>query len=239
VWEDGNTPLVHFAARRFRGRGQVEDVVQVGMIALIRAIDRFDPSRENAFTTFSIPYIIGEIKRYFRDSTWALHVLRRLQELRVELAQAKDRLHIRLGREPTVAELATHLHRSEEENLDGLTPANGYRNGLPRHGCRQQPRRRPGEEPVGVHRRDRPGDGTRGEDLPSLEPLVAELGERDGRSCRCVAWVSRVVNTFAHVPSAAHIRSLLWVPHESTSAGRSIHGETVLNIDAIAWIICR
>src|SRR4051812_15755761 len=68
--------LVYFVARRFKGREQMEDVIQVGMIGLIKAIDRFDLFRENEFTTFAVPYIVGEIKRYFRDSTWTVHVPR-------------------------------------------------------------------------------------------------------------------------------------------------------------------
>ncbi|MEU3980978.1 SigB/SigF/SigG family RNA polymerase sigma factor [Streptomyces sp. NPDC026672] len=120
-----NMSLVHYAARRTR-REVDEDMVQVGMIGLIKAIDRFDLSRENEFTTFAIPYIVGEIKRFFRDSTWAVHVPRRLQELRIALAKARETLEARLGRQPTVAELAAHLDRPEEEIVDGLIAANGY-----------------------------------------------------------------------------------------------------------------
>ncbi|MGW3141432.1 sigma-70 family RNA polymerase sigma factor, partial [Streptomyces sp. NPDC001139] len=79
-----NASLVRFAAGRFRSRGpeEMEDIVQVGMIGLIKAIDRFEISREVEFTSFAIPYIVGEIKRFFRDTTWAVHVPRRLQEAR-------------------------------------------------------------------------------------------------------------------------------------------------------------
>ena len=88
-----NMSLVRFAAGRFRGRGDdMEDIVQVGMIGLIKAIDRFELSREVEFTSFALPYIVGEIKRFFRDTTWAVHVPRRLQELRVELAKAREEL---------------------------------------------------------------------------------------------------------------------------------------------------
>ena len=84
--------------RRFRGRGpeEMEDIVQVGMIGLIKAIDRFDLTREVEFTSFAIPYIVGEIKRFFRDTTWAVHVPRRLQEARVQLARATEELRSRL-----------------------------------------------------------------------------------------------------------------------------------------------
>ena len=85
-----NMSLVRFAAGRFRGRGDdMEDLVQTGMIGLIKAIDRFELAREVEFTSFALPYIVGEIKRFFRDTTWAVHVPRRLQELRVELAKAR------------------------------------------------------------------------------------------------------------------------------------------------------
>ncbi|MFE9249606.1 SigB/SigF/SigG family RNA polymerase sigma factor [Streptomyces sp. NPDC007088] len=123
-----NQSLVRFAARRFRnrGNGEMEDIFQVGTIGLIKAIDRFDLSREAEFTSFAIPYIVGEIKRYFRDSTWAVHVPRRLQELRVELARAKERLATDLDRDPTIKELAEDLKLSEDEVIDGLIAANGY-----------------------------------------------------------------------------------------------------------------
>ncbi|MFD5033007.1 SigB/SigF/SigG family RNA polymerase sigma factor [Streptomyces sp. NPDC058405] len=123
-----NQSLVRFAASRFRNRGadEMEDILQVGTIGLIKAIDRFDLSREVEFTSFAVPYIVGEIKRFFRDTTWAVHVPRRLQELRVELAKAKEQLALLLDREPTVAELAGHLELSEEEIIEGLVAANGY-----------------------------------------------------------------------------------------------------------------
>lgn len=123
-----NLTLVHFAARRFRnrGNGDMEEIIQVGTIGLIKAIDRFDLSREVEFATFAVPYILGEIKRFFRDTTWAVHVPRRLQELRVELAKAKEELSAHLDHDPTVKELAEYLSLTEEEVIDGLVAANGY-----------------------------------------------------------------------------------------------------------------
>ncbi|MFD6801658.1 RNA polymerase sigma factor SigF [Streptomyces cyaneofuscatus] len=123
-----NVSLVHFAAKRFRnrGNGEMEDIVQVGTIGLIKAIDRFELSREVEFTSFAVPYIVGEIKRFFRDSTWAVHVPRRLQELRVTLAKAKEELAAQIGRDATVAELADHLNIDEEEVIEGLIASNGY-----------------------------------------------------------------------------------------------------------------
>ena len=123
-----NQSLVVFAARRFRNRGsgEMEDIIQVGTVGLIKAIDRFDLSREVEFTSFAIPYIVGEIKRFFRDTSWAVHVPRRLQELRVELAKAQERLTVVLGRQPTVRELAEDLDLSDEEIIEGLVASNGY-----------------------------------------------------------------------------------------------------------------
>ncbi len=122
-----NMSLVRYAAGRFRARAdEMEDIVQVGMIGLIKAIDRFDLAREVEFATFAVPYIVGEIKRFFRDTTWAVHVPRRLQEARVELAKATDELSSRLGRAPRVAELALLMGLPEEEVVEAQIASNGY-----------------------------------------------------------------------------------------------------------------
>ncbi|MEV0600246.1 RNA polymerase sigma factor SigF [Streptomyces sp. NPDC050315] len=179
-----NLALVRFAAARFRNRssdpGQMEDIVQVGTIGLIKAIDRFDLSREVEFPTFAIPYIIGEIKRFFRDSTWAVHVPRRLQELRVELAQAKEHLGVELGREPTVRELAGHLKISEEEVIEGIVASNGYTAGsldAPNDNAEGASDSRTIADVVGE------ADPAMElvEDLHALAPLLNDLDERDRR----------------------------------------------------------
>ncbi|MEU7167798.1 SigB/SigF/SigG family RNA polymerase sigma factor [Streptomyces morookaense] len=122
-----NLSLVRFVAGRFRARAeQREDIVQVGTIGLIKSIDRFDLTRGAEFTTFAIPCITGEIKRFFRDTSWAVHVPRRLQELRVELAKAYDELAGRLGRAPTVRELAGLLDLPDDEVLKAQIACNGY-----------------------------------------------------------------------------------------------------------------
>ncbi|WP_328885506.1 RNA polymerase sigma factor SigF [Streptomyces sp. NBC_00316] len=123
-----NMSLVRFAAGRFRGaRGdEMADIVQVGTIGLIKAIDRFDLSRDVEFTSLAVPYIVGEIKRFFRDTSWAVHVPRRLQEARVALAKATDELSSRLGRAPSVAELATLMNLSEDEVIEARIASNGY-----------------------------------------------------------------------------------------------------------------
>ncbi|MFE9410548.1 SigB/SigF/SigG family RNA polymerase sigma factor [Streptomyces sp. NPDC006704] len=122
-----NMSLVRFAARRFRQfADEMEDVTQVGMIGLIKAIDRFELSRETEFTTFAVPYIVGEMKRFFRDTTWAVHVPRRLQERRSELIRAREELESRLDRSPTVKELAALMGIGEDEVVEAQIAANGY-----------------------------------------------------------------------------------------------------------------
>ena len=120
-------PLVEHLARRFRNRGEpYDDLLQVGTIGLIKAIDRFDPGRSVEFSTYASPTIVGEIKRYFRDKGWAIRVPRRLQELRIELAGATSELTQILGRSPTVTELAAVVGVSDEEVLEGMESANAY-----------------------------------------------------------------------------------------------------------------
>ncbi|MEU6091954.1 SigB/SigF/SigG family RNA polymerase sigma factor [Streptomyces sp. NPDC047085] len=176
-----NMSLVRFAARRFRGRGDdMEDVVQTGMIGLIKAIDRFELSREVEFTSFALPYIVGEIKRFFRDTTWAVHVPRRLQELRVELAKARDELAGRLDRDPTVAELATLMNVSEDEVVEAQIAANGY-NSASLDAALTGDGPEGGEavlaDFIGVEE-----NGLRlVEDVHALAPLMAELSDRDRR----------------------------------------------------------
>ena len=122
-----NLPLVRYAAARFRSRNEpMEDIVQVGTIGLIKAIDRFDCERGVEFPTFAMPTVVGEIKRFFRDTSWSVRVPRRLQELRLALTKASDELSQTLDRSPTVTELATCLGVSEEDVVDGLAVGNAY-----------------------------------------------------------------------------------------------------------------
>ncbi|MFG2308689.1 RNA polymerase sigma factor SigF [Streptomyces sp. NPDC048566] len=123
-----NITLVRYAAARFRSRShdEMEDIVQVGTIGLIKAIDRFELTREVEFTSFAVPYIVGEIKRFFRDTSWAVHVPRRLQEARIQLAKATEELRSRLGRTPTVKELSQLMSLSEEEVNEARLASNGY-----------------------------------------------------------------------------------------------------------------
>ena len=124
---DQHIGLVEFLARRFRNRGEpLEDLVQVGTIGLLKAIDRFDLEREVEFSTYATPTIVGELKRHFRDKGWALRVPRRLQELHLELTKVVSELGQELGRSPTVAEIAKSASISEETVIEGLEIADAY-----------------------------------------------------------------------------------------------------------------
>jgi RNA polymerase sigma-B factor len=120
-------PLVEHLARRFAGRGEpYDDLVQVGTIGLIKAVDRFETDRGVEFSTYATPTIVGEIKRHFRDRGWAIRVPRRLQEMRLSIATATSDLSQELGSSPTVRELAQRIGVSDEEVLEGLDSANAY-----------------------------------------------------------------------------------------------------------------
>ncbi|MFG2427569.1 RNA polymerase sigma factor SigF [Streptomyces sp. NPDC048590] len=180
-----NLSLVRFAAGRFRNRGSgdMEDIVQVGTIGLIKAIDRFDLSREVEFTSFAVPYIVGEIKRFFRDTTWSVHVPRRLQELRVDLAKAKEKLAAELDRDPTVCELAQELGVDEAEIAEGIVAANGYTAGsldLPADGSEPASRAAGTRTYADVMGERDPGMEAV-ENLTTLAPLLGELDARERR----------------------------------------------------------
>ena len=116
---DAYTNLVYFLARKFAGRGEpLEDIVQVGFVGLLMAIERFDPGRGLEFTTFATPTIAGEIKRYFRDKSWAVRIPRRLQEINQRSRVVGEKLQQELGRQPSVHELADALGISPEEILE-------------------------------------------------------------------------------------------------------------------------
>ncbi|MGW2741324.1 SigB/SigF/SigG family RNA polymerase sigma factor [Streptomyces sp. NPDC001450] len=173
-----NLSLVRFAARRFRDHAEsAEDIIQVGTIGLIKAINRFDVDRDVEFSAFALPTIVGEMKRFFRDTTWAVRVPRRLQELRIEMAKSADRLEQRLGRRPSRGELAAQMNVTEECVAEGERAANGYA-------------ARSLDAPVEDDDADALRLVTRHlamsepsyelvEDFESLKPLLARLGERD------------------------------------------------------------
>ncbi|OIV36629.1 RNA polymerase subunit sigma [Mangrovactinospora gilvigrisea] len=173
-----NLPLVRYAASRFRSRNEpMEDIIQVGTIGLIKAIDRFDCNRGVEFPTFAMPTVIGEIKRFFRDTSWSVRVPRRLQELRLALTRASDELSQQLDRSPTVPELAKALGISEEDVVEGLAVGNAYT-----------------ASSLDSQSGDEEGEGSLAARLgyidaalenveyrESLKPLLAELPERERR----------------------------------------------------------
>jgi RNA polymerase sigma-B factor len=119
--------LVRSLARRYSYRGeQLDDLVQIGAIGLIKAIDRFDIERGVELTTYATPNIIGEIKRHFRDKGWAVRVPRGLQELNVQLSRQIEELTVELGRSPTIPELAKAAGAEEEEVLEALESGRAY-----------------------------------------------------------------------------------------------------------------
>ena len=119
--------LVRFLASKFKNRGEsLEDLVQVGTIGLIKAIDRFDPDRGLEFTTYATPTIMGEIKRHFRDKGWSVRVPRRLQELSAKVNQATDELTNELQHSPSVAEIAERLGVSVDEVLEAMESSSAY-----------------------------------------------------------------------------------------------------------------
>ncbi|MCF0080987.1 RNA polymerase sigma factor SigF [Streptomyces lomondensis] len=185
-----NLALVKFAASRFRSRSEpMEDIIQVGTIGLIKAIDRFELSRGVEFPTFAMPTIVGEIKRFFRDTSWSVRVPRRLQELRLDLAKAGDELAQKLDRAPTVAELAERLGISNDEVVEGMAASNAYT----ASSLDAQPEEDDSEGALA----DRIGYEDHGlegiEYVESLKPLIAELPPRDRKilSLRFVAGLTQ------------------------------------------------
>jgi RNA polymerase sigma-B factor len=170
-------PLARRLASRYqRAEEPFEDLVQVAALGLVKAVDRYDPARGTAFSSFAVPTITGELRRYFRDHTWAIHVPRELQERTLEVQRARERLWSKLGRSPTVGELAQTIGTHEETVLEALQVASAYRTG-----SLDQPRRGDEDEPETV------GSGIGGDDdgyflaeqRARLEPLTRILTERE------------------------------------------------------------
>ncbi|MET9365173.1 RNA polymerase sigma factor SigF [Streptomyces sp. NPDC006632] len=181
-----NLALVKFAASRFRSRSEpMEDIIQVGTIGLIKAIDRFEFDRGVEFPTFAMPTIVGEIKRFFRDTSWSVRVPRRLQELRLDLAKAGDELAQQLDRSATVGELAERLGITKEEVVEGMAASNAYT----ASSLDAQPEEDDSEgalsDRIGYEDHDLEGV----EYVESLKPMIASLPARDRKilSLRFVA----------------------------------------------------
>ena len=119
--------LVRFLANKFKNRGEpLDDLVQVGYLGLLKAIDRFDPDRGLEFTTYATPTILGEIKRHFRDKGWSVRIPRRLQELSAKVNQATDTLTSQFQRSPTIQEIADYLDASVDEVLEAMESSSAY-----------------------------------------------------------------------------------------------------------------
>jgi RNA polymerase sigma-B factor len=166
-------------ARRFRYRGvPAEDLDQIAAVALVGAVDRFDVNRGSSFTAFLAPTVLGEIKRYFRDHTWAVRAPRALQERCLAITKATDRLTQELGRSPTVADLSRDLNLSEEEILEGMEC------GWSAYSASLLSSPVPDEE-YGTDPSAGPDPGIEmAENWQSLRPLLQDLPDRDRRILR-------------------------------------------------------
>jgi RNA polymerase sigma-B factor len=121
------TPLARNLARRYgRSSEPFDDLLQVASLGLLKALDRFDASRGHSFASFAVPTILGEMRRYFRDSGWAVHVPRGAQELALKVRDARERLANERGRAPTVNQLAEYLERDIEDVIDALQTLQAY-----------------------------------------------------------------------------------------------------------------
>jgi RNA polymerase sigma-B factor len=167
-------PLARSLAARYRRSGEpLEDLEQVASIGLLNAIDRFEPERGVAFSSFAVPTILGELRRHFRDRTWALRVPRRLQELGGQIEHARDELTSSLGRQPTVHELADRVQTDAETILQAIE-LNVARSAVPLAGPPGAGDTEPHSVPGAVD------DGyARAEDRAVLAPLLATLSAQD------------------------------------------------------------
>jgi RNA polymerase sigma-B factor len=119
-------PLARSLALRYRRASEpLDDLVQVASVGLVKAVDRWDPDRGLAFSSYAVPTILGELRRYFRDATWDVRPARDLQELCLAVEDARETLWGQIGRSPTVADLASRLNRSEEEIVEALQATEG------------------------------------------------------------------------------------------------------------------
>jgi len=173
-------PLARRLARRYAQREEpFDDVLQVACLGLVQAIDRFDPARGVAFSSFAVPTILGEVRRHFRDRTWAVRVPRDLQELTLRVSREVEALSIELNRRPTVPELAHHVGTGEEQVLEALRAGEAYRaTSLDTPCCRGE------DTTVGQLLGDDDIGFDRAEDRATLGPLLGTLSERERRVLR-------------------------------------------------------
>lgn len=166
--------LARHAARRFAQRGEeLDDLIQVASFALVKAVDRFDPEQGTRFATFALPTMLGELRRHFRDKTWAMRVPRRIKELHLDIRKMSEELSGKLNRKPTIDELAIALETTPDAILETLDAGANYR-----AVSLDQPTTVDGDEPSGTF-------GAEDEELEAsperveLTRAMGELSERD------------------------------------------------------------
>jgi RNA polymerase sigma-B factor len=170
-------PLARQLARRYqRADEPLDDLVQVASLGLIKAIDRFDPAREVAFSSYAVPTILGELKRHFRDRTWSVRVPRDLQELSLRVDKAVAQLSKDLRRQPSVLEIGEVVGANEEQVLEALEAAGAYRATVVRRAALQRGRRR--RQPRDAFGGEESGFGL-AEDRATLERLMAAITPRE------------------------------------------------------------
>jgi RNA polymerase sigma-B factor len=170
-------PLARQLARRYQHGGeQLDDLIQVASLGLLKAIDRFDPARETAFSSFAVPTILGELKRHFRDKGWAVRVPRDLQELAVRVDRVTDELSRALGRAPSVAEIAEQIGTTAEQVLEAREASAAYR-AVSLDRTRDEDDENDGGMAAHVGIED-PGFGE-AEDAATVERLMRVLSERE------------------------------------------------------------
>lgn len=159
-------------AKRFRDRGEpLDDLVQVGLLGLVKAVERFDADNGTPFAGFAVPTITGELRRHFRDATWSVHVPRRMKEVAGSIAPAAERLRERLGRHPTVDELAAELQVSPEDVISGMEASAAYKtSALPSERSDGRPAHEPGSPDI---------EFDRAEARLAVSRMMATLPERE------------------------------------------------------------
>jgi RNA polymerase sigma-B factor len=170
-------PLARRLARRYQHTDEpIDDLMQVASIGLLKAVDRFDCSREVMFSSYAVPTILGELKRHFRDRTWSVRVPRDLQELALRVDQTVTRLSLGRRRSPSVSEVAQAVNASEEQVLEALEAMGAYR-----AGSLDAPRSARDEEAETVAEALGSDDSgfERAEQRATLEPLMGQIGERE------------------------------------------------------------
>ena len=170
-------PLARQLARRYqRGGEQLDDLIQVASLGLLKAIDRFDPARETAFSSFAVPTILGELKRHFRDKGWSVRVPRDLQEMAVRVDRIADEMSRELGRAPTPGEIAKRVGATLEQVLEAREASAAYRAvSLDRPRAENEDEGDPYADAFGI---EDPGFGL-AEDSATVERLMQVLSERE------------------------------------------------------------